>query len=312
MPLTLSTADLQEFRKRYLTVTARLAPGVTVAQATAAVDRAELELNARYPVWGNRYGAQVHLVSDDLVGDVRARLFILLGAVSFVFLIACVNVANLLLARAGARAREMAIRVALGAERRQLLRQLLTESAVLSSIGGVTGVALAFALVRGLVAASPPNVPRVDEAGIDGVVLLFTLATATLCSLLVGLLPALRSATPTLVGALREGGRGVGETRARERSRGALVAGEVALALALLTGAGPYFAPRGRSIAWIPASMGTTCSRRVCSCPCHATRTSRQALGRIAPFATPWPGLRACNPRPSRRRCRSVRRFRRE
>jgi len=238
VPLALSTADLQEFRRRYLTVTARLAPGVTVAQAAAAADRAEQELNAQYPVWGNGYGGQVHLVSDDLVGNVRARLFILLGAVSFVFLIACVNVANLLLARGGARAREMAIRAALGAERRRLLRQLLTESAVLSLIGGVTGVALAFALVRGLVATSPPNVPRIADARVDGVVLLFVLAAATLCSLLVGLLPALRSASPTLTRALREGGRGVGDTRSRERSRGALVAGEVALALALLTGAG--------------------------------------------------------------------------
>ncbi len=200
VPLTLSTADLQEFRRRYLTVTARLAPGVSVAQAAAAIDRAEREMNARYPVWGNGYGGQVHLVSDDLVGNVRARLFILLGAVSFVFLIACVNVANLLLARGGARAREMAIRASLGAERRRLLRQLLTESAVLSLIGGVAGVALAYALVRGLVAASPPNVPRIDEARIDGVVLLFVLVAATLCSV--------------------------------------LVAGDVALALSLLTGAG--------------------------------------------------------------------------
>jgi predicted permease len=180
----------------------------------------------------------VRRFSDDVVGNVRPRLFILLGAVSFVFLIACVNVANLLLARGGGRAREMAIRAALGAERRRLVRQLLTESGVLALAGGAAGVALAFGLVRGLVAASPPNVPRIDEARIDGAVLLFTLVAATLCSLLVGLVPALRSVSPMLSSTLRESGRGVGQTRTRERTRGVLVGGEVALALALLTGAG--------------------------------------------------------------------------
>ncbi|HUQ80612.1 MAG TPA: FtsX-like permease family protein, partial [Gemmatimonadaceae bacterium] len=172
------------------------------------------------------------------VGNLRPRLFILLGAVSFVFLIACVNVANLLLARGGARAREMALRSALGAERWRLIRQLLTESVVLSLIGGAFGVALAFGLVRALVAASPPNVPRIGEARIDGVVLLFALAAATACSLLVGLLPALRASSPALSRTLREGGRGAGESRTRERARAALVVGEVALTLALLSGAG--------------------------------------------------------------------------
>src|SRR6185295_3305803 len=209
IPLVLSSTDLQDFKRRYVAVTARLAAGVSVSQATSAVDGAEQALATQFPVWGKGYTGQVRLYSDDMVGNVRSRLFILLGAVSFVFLIACVNVANLLLARGGSRARELAIRAALGAERGRLVRQLLTESAVLSVIGGAFGVALAFGLVRGLVAASPPNVPRIAEARIDGVVLLFTLVTSTLCSLLVGLLPALRSANPVLSNALREGGRGV-------------------------------------------------------------------------------------------------------
>ena len=238
VPLVLSSTDLQDFKRRYVAVTGRLARGVTLSQATSLVDAAEQALATQYPMWGKGYTGQVRLYSDDMVGNVRSRLYILLGAVSFVFLIACVNVANLLLARGGARTREMAIRSALGAERGRLLRQLLTESAVLSVIGGAFGVALAFGLIRGLVAASPPNVPRIGEARIDGVVLLFTLAAATLCSLLVGLLPALRAASPALSRTLREGGRWAGETRTRERARAVLVAGEVALAMALLTGAG--------------------------------------------------------------------------
>jgi predicted permease len=238
IPLVLSSTDLQEFKRRYVAVTARLAAGVSVSQATSAVDGAEQALAAEYPVWGKGYTGQVRRYSDDLVGNLRSRLFILLGAVSFVFLIACVNVANLLLARGGTRIREMALRAALGAERRRLVAQLLTESGVLSVIGGVFGVALAFGVVRGLVAATPPNVPRMEQASVDGVVLVFAVATSTLCSIFVGLLPALRSASPALLQALREGGRGAGEGRGRERARAVLVAGEIALAMALLTGAG--------------------------------------------------------------------------
>jgi predicted permease len=238
VPLRLSTADLQEYRRRYLTITARLAPGVTVAQATSAVDAAEQRLAAENPVWGKGYTGQVRRYADDMVGNLRTRLFVLLGAVSFVFLIACVNVANLLLARGGTRAREMALRAALGAERGRLLRQLLTESAVLSLVGGAAGVALAYGLVHALVATSPPNVPRIGEARIDGTVLMFTLGAATTCSLLVGLLPAVRGASTKLAGTLREGSRGSGESRGRERARAVLIAAEVALAMALLTGAG--------------------------------------------------------------------------
>jgi predicted permease len=238
VPLALSSTDLQDFRRRYVAVTARLAPGVSLEQATSAVDVAERALAAQNPIWGNGYTGQVRLYSDDMVGNLRSRLFILLGAVSFVFLIACVNVANLLMARGSARAREMTIRAALGAERHRLLRQLLTESGVLAAVGAACGVALAFGFVRGLVAASPPNVPRIGEARVDGVVLLFVLVISTICSVLVGLLPALRSANPALAAVLRQGARGVGESQSRERARAVLVVGEVALAMALLTGAG--------------------------------------------------------------------------
>jgi len=202
VPLALSSTDLQDFKRRYVSVTGRLAPGVSLAQATSAVDDVEQRLSTQFPMWGKGYTGQVRRYSDDMVGNLRPRLFILLGAVSFVFLIACVNVANLLLARGSARAGEMVLRAALGAERRRLLAQLLTESAVLSLIGGAFGVALAFAFVRGLVATSPPNVPRIGEARIDGAVLLFTLVAATVCSLLVGLFPALRAARQDPIDAL--------------------------------------------------------------------------------------------------------------
>ena len=238
VPIALSTTDLQDFKRRYLAVTARLAPNVSLAQATLAVDAVEQRLASEYPRWGKGYTGQARRYSDDMVGDLRSRLFILLGAVSLVFLIACVNVANLLLARGGARAREMMLRVALGAERRRLLVQMLTESAVLALIGGLAGIALAFGLVHALVTVSPPDVPRIGEARIDGVVLTFTLIASTLCSLLVGLLPALRAATTSPAATLRAGGRGAGESRSRERARSVLVAGEIAMAMALLTGAG--------------------------------------------------------------------------
>jgi putative ABC transport system permease protein len=238
VPLTLSSTDLQDFKGRYLQVVARLAPGVSIAQASAIVDGSEQELAARNPMWGKGYTGQATSYTDDLIGDLRPRLFVLLGAVACVFLIAGVNVANLLLARGATRRREMAIRAALGAKRGRLVRQLLTESAVLCVCGGAVGVALAAALVRSLVAAAPRGVPRIESTSIDGAVLLFALLASALCSLLVGLAPARHAAHPALQAALREGARGTGDSKARERARAALVATEFALALALLTGAG--------------------------------------------------------------------------
>ncbi|HVX38188.1 MAG TPA: ABC transporter permease [Gemmatimonadaceae bacterium] len=237
-PLALSSAALLDFKARTLQLVGRLAPGVSLEHASSTIDAAEQRLAAQYPMWGRGYTAQVRRYADDLIGNLRARLFILLGAVSFVFLIACVNVANLLLARGGARAREMAIRAALGAERARLVRQLLTECGVLCAIAGTLGVILAVGIVRGLVAMSPPGVPRVAEARVDGGVVAFTFAVAALCIILVGLLPALRGTSTRLESALREGARGTSDGPTRERGRVVLVAAEVALAMALLTGAG--------------------------------------------------------------------------
>lgn len=238
VPLQLSSTDLLDFKVRNLQLIGRLQPGVSPAQAAAAVDASEQRLAAQNPMWGAGYNGGVTLYSTDMIGNLRTRLFVLFGAVSFVFLIACVNVANLLLTRGTTRVRELAIRAALGATRSKLRQQLLTETSVLWTVAGTLGVGLAFVLVKGLVTASPPGVPRIDQARIDGPVLLCALIASAACSIAAGLLPAMRTARASLETPLREGGRGVGLTKGRERSRAVLVTAEVALAMALLSGAG--------------------------------------------------------------------------
>jgi putative ABC transport system permease protein len=238
LPLALSPADLLDFKSRGLLLIARLAPGVPASQATAAVDASEQMLAKQYPMWGSGYTGLVTLYSSDVVGNLRGRLFLLLGAVSLVFLIACVNVANLLLARATARVREMGIRTALGAGRGRLVQQLVTESGVLCAVAGTAGIALAFGLVKGIVATSPPGVPRLDEARIDGPVLLGAFVAAVFCSLVVGVLTGMRVADSAVEATLREGSRGTSQSRGRDRARRVLVVTELALAMALLTGAG--------------------------------------------------------------------------
>ena len=172
--------------------------------------------------------------TEQVVGNIRPALLVLMGAVAFVLLIACANLANLLLARATARQREIAIRTAMGAGRGRLARQLLTESVFLSAIGGTAGLLLAWAAIRGLVASNPVNLPRIEAVGIDGTVLAFTGGITVLLGFLFGLAPAVQAARPALTGMLKDG------VRASHRGglRSALVVSEVALAIVLLIGAG--------------------------------------------------------------------------
>lgn len=214
----------------------RIKAGVTFAQAQADMDRVMRNLAALYPEANRGNGARLVPLKEQVVGDVRRTLLLLSGAVGFVLLIACANVGNLLLARSTARAREFAIRGALGAGRWRLIRQLLAESVLLGLAGGGLGLLLAGWGTRAALGALPTALPRSGEIGLDARVLVFTLAVSLLAGLLSGLAPVFRTSRRCLAGALKEGGRGA--TGARHRAQGVLVAVEMALALVLLIGSG--------------------------------------------------------------------------
>ena len=234
-PMQLTGEQLTTNRGKYLLLTARLAPGVSIARATEVGSAAVQSVTAPSP-GVVQPGVIVRRWADALAGAQRERLLLLFGAVGFVLLIACVNVANLLVARGSVRGRELAIRAALGAGRGRLVRQLLAESLVLALTGAAVGVAVSYALVKGLIALAPDDVFRLAQARVNGIVLAFTFVIAVVSSLVAGLLPAVRAASPRLQATLREGGRGSGASR--DRVRGALVATEVALAMTLLVGSG--------------------------------------------------------------------------
>ncbi len=223
---------------RLLRPVARLKPGVTMAEAKAEVEIIARRLQSLYPRTNANKSLFLTPLQERLIGNVRLTLLTLLGAVGCVLLIACANVANLLLARASARGREIAVRSALGASRGRVVRQLLTESLALASIGASGGMLLAKGGMKLLVAISADYLPRADEVRIDATVFGFTLAVAFLTGLLFGLAPALQSARLDLTEALKEGGRGAGSGARRHRTLNLLVVGEVALAMVLLIGAG--------------------------------------------------------------------------
>ena len=294
LPAAFTPAQLAEHDEHYLTVVGRLKPGVSPAQVQPELNQIARGLRERFPQENDERSLTVSNLHEELVGDYRTRLYVLLGAVGFVLLIACANIANLLLARATARSRETAIRAAVGAGRRHIVRHALAESLVLAAAGGLVGVLAAYWGVAALAAIGPADIPRLGLARVDGPVLLFVVALTLLAGLIFGLAPAVRMASQLPQEALKEGGRTAGGRR--DRLRSALVVGEIALALVLLTGAGllirsaialnqvdPGFDPRGVLVGRVSLPASGYDSAAV----------AEQAFERIAERLTVAPGVTA-------------------
>ncbi|HEY7611773.1 MAG TPA: ABC transporter permease [Gemmatimonadales bacterium] len=258
LPVAFTPERLALHDEHYMIVLARLNPGVTLGRAEEEMRGLGRWLQTNFPKDNKERGIAVYPLMERLVGDYRPRLYVLLGAVGFVLLIACANIANLLLARGAARSREISIRAAIGAGRRHLVADALAESLVLAVAGGAIGLLLGYWGVGLLAAYGPQDVPRLAQARVDGPVLGFALGLTLLSGLVFGLAPALRTAARPPHEALKEGGRSGSRAGARDRLRNSLVVAEIALALVLLTGAGllirsgvalngvdPGFDPRG-------------------------------------------------------------------
>ena len=222
----------------WLAVFGRLKPGVSIAQAQAEMDAISERLASEFPAENKGWTVRLVPMQKEIVGDVRTALLVLLGAVGLVLLIACANIANLLLTRATSRSKEIAVRVALGAGRARIIRQLLSETAVLGLLGGIIGIALAYAGVQVLSSLIPDNLPRLNAIRVDNFVLVFALALSAIASVAFGLVPALFSVNSNIQVSLREGGGRSGESGNRRRARNLLAASEIALAVVLLVAAG--------------------------------------------------------------------------
>jgi putative ABC transport system permease protein len=255
-PLALEGGGLEERGNRFLVAIGRLRSSVSVAAARADLAQVALRLEKEHPDDDTGAGTMVDSLHADTVGDLRRPLLVLMGAVAFLLLIACTNTANLVLPRALARTREVAVRAALGADRSRLVRELLTESLLLGLLGGAAGVALAYFGLDALVVLAPREMPRLQDVALDGRVLAFSLTLSLLTGVAFGLVPALSASRADLRAALHESGRTPG--LARHRGAQSLVVAEIALSLVLLVGAGlllesfrrllsvdPGFDPRG-------------------------------------------------------------------
>ena len=238
LPFTFRPEDREQRGAHMLTVVARMRDGVRRSDAQADTDRIAAGLASLYPETMAGWGTQVVPLHEHVVGDVRPALLVMFGAVGLILLIACANVANLFLASAVQRQREIAVRAALGAGRWRLIRQLLMEGVLVAFFGGVLGLLFALWGTDLLIAAAPSDLPRLTEVRVDGRVLGFTLAISVLTALVFGLLPALRGSRPNLDKALKDGGRSPTAGRRQQGLRRLLVVGEIAISLTVLIGAG--------------------------------------------------------------------------
>ena len=293
-PAAFSSQQLANHDDHFLNVIGRLKPGVSLAQAQSELNVIAMRLQQQYPSDDKDRGLRLVPLSTALLGDQRLALGMLFAAVGFLLLIACANIANLQLARSRMRQREIAVRAALGATSKRIVRQLLTENLVLALVGGVFGVLLAYGGVKEIVAFGPADVPRLDEARIDATTLSFACGVALLASVLFGLAPALRSASTQLTEAFKAATGTSSGTRDRVRSL--LVVGEIALAVSLMAGAG-LLIRSGLLVSHLDPGFDTanlTVGRISLPDPIfHDPTVARQTFERIIAAADTLPGVQA-------------------